>query len=195
MDRDDVQSGEPLERKISIRPKGTVRLNAANFSYNGFTWSPVEADIRMRHESLSIQITKADLCGISTTGEIGISPQGLSLHITPSATDASLQQTAECIWPKPVEAEVRYDLTGEVNLPVTRQNPIRFMTGRMEFSSQNGRIAYSSILMKIFSVLNVTEVFAGGTSDLTENGYGYSTARVAAAIGGGKIHFNEIAAF
>ena len=62
----------------------------------------------------------------------------------------------------------------------------------MEFSSKNGRIFYYSVLMKIFSVLNITEVFTGGKSDLAEKGYSYSSAHAAAELGGGKMRFSEI---
>ena len=66
------------------------------------------------------------------------------------------------------------------------------MSGHMEFSSDNGKIEYSNVLMKIFSVLNVTELFTGGKSDLTEAGYGFTKAYAKAGIGGGKLQFSEI---
>jgi hypothetical protein len=62
----------------------------------------------------------------------------------------------------------------------------------MAFASQDGRIDYSSVLMKIFSILNITDVFTGGRSDLAEKGFGYSRAHAAAELGGGKMRFNEI---
>ncbi|MBC2712389.1 MAG: AsmA-like C-terminal domain-containing protein [Desulfosarcina sp.] len=137
-------------------------------------------------------MNEADLCGISTTGELEFSPHGVSLHITPTATDASLQETAACLWHRPVRADAKYSLTGEINLPPTREDPAQFMSGQMEFSSDNGRIEHANVLMKIFSILNVTEVFTGGKSDLTEKGYGYTKAYVKAEIGGGKLQFDEI---
>jgi len=62
----------------------------------------------------------------------------------------------------------------------------------MEFSSDKGRIAYASVLMKIFSILNITEVFTGGQSDLTGEGFGYAKAYANAEINEGKLRFNEI---
>ena len=137
-------------------------------------------------------VHQANLCGISTVGELGISPRGVSLHVTPTARGASLQETVNCLWQKPVKAQAQYDLTGEINLPPVRENPVRSMSGHMELSSDNGRIAYASVLMKIFSVLNITEMFTGGHSDLTEKGYGYTKAYAKAEIRGGKLLFSEI---
>jgi len=116
----------------------------------------------------------------------------VSLHVTPAANGTSFQETVTCLWDRPVKAVAQYDLSGEINLPPTREDPVRLMSGQIEIQSQNGRIHYASSLMKIFSVLNVTEVFTRGKSDLTEEGYGYTNAYATAEIGGGKIQFKEI---
>jgi hypothetical protein len=172
--------------------RGTVHLQAAEFIYGGRTWTPLETDIRIEPDNVTIQLTKANLCGISTPGELAFSPRGMRLHVTPTATDAALQETAGCLWQQDVKADARYDLTSEINIPPTRNDPVGFMTGQMQFSSQNGRIHHVNVLMKIFSILNITEIFAGGRSDLGENGYGYSSASATAQIGDGKVQFNEI---
>jgi hypothetical protein len=116
----------------------------------------------------------------------------MRLTVAPAATHTSLQETAGCLWRKDVRADARYDLSGEINLPPTQNDPVGVMTGQMQFSSQNGRIYYMNTLMRIFSILNITEIFTGGRSDLGENGYGYSSAFATAQIGGGKLQLNEI---
>jgi hypothetical protein len=185
------EAGKP-DSLSATAPRGTIHVRAADFSYGGFNWSPVQADVHVDGDNTQVQIDQADLCGIATTGALGFSPRGVSLHIVPTATDASFQETVTCLWHRQVKAAAQYDLTGEINLPPTRENLVRSMSGHMEFSSDKGRIAYSSVLMKIFSVLNITEVFTGGQSDLTEEGFGYSKAYTKAEIKEGKIQFTEI---
>ncbi|WP_319404888.1 AsmA-like C-terminal domain-containing protein [uncultured Desulfosarcina sp.] len=192
IDREKADTPRQTAAASAMTPRGAVHLKANDFTYGGFTWSQVRADVRLDGENTQVQINQADLCGISTTGKLGFSPRGMSLHITPTATGASLQETANCLWQKPVKAQARYDLTGEINLPPTPENPTRSMSGHMEFSSDNGKIEYSNVLMKIFSVLNITEMFTGGQSDLTEAGYGYAKAYAKADIGEGKLQFSEI---
>lgn len=176
----------------AVVPRGDVHLTAGDFTFGGFSWSRVDADIRIDGSDTGVVVHQADLCGISTTGKISFSPGGMSLHITPTARGVSLQESAGCLWHRPVQADARYDLTGEIDLPPSRKNPVQLMSGQLEFSSDNGRIEYANVLMKIFSVLNVTEIFTGGKSDLTEKGYGYTRAYVKAEIGGGKLLLNEI---
>jgi hypothetical protein len=192
IDKDQTDTTEKAEAASAVKPRGTVHIKANEFTYGGFSWSQVNAGVRLDGDNTDVQINQADLCGISTTGELAFSPQGVSLHVTPEASNTSFQETVSCLWNRPVKAVARYDLSGEINLPPTRENPARFLSGQIEFSSQNGRIHYANSLMKIFSVLNVTEVFTRGRSDLTEEGYGYTTAHATAEIGGGKVEFKEI---
>ena len=190
--KDKANAQDKPEALSVMTPRGKIHVKADDFTYGGFTWSQVQADIRIEDSETDVQVSQANLCGISTTGELGFSPRGVSLHVTPTATGASLQETAGCLWDKPLKADARYDLAGEINLPTTRQDPAQFMSGQIEFSSDNGRIQYANVLMKVISVLNVTEVFTGGKSDFTEEGYGYTKAYAKAVIGGGKLQFDEI---
>jgi hypothetical protein len=190
--KDGADATEKPEAQPVIIPRGVVRVKANDFTYGGFTWSPVQAEVHLDGDKTQVQINQADLCGISTTGALGFSPRGVSLRIAPAATDASLQETVNCLWHRQAKAVAQYDLTGDINLPPTRENLVRSMSGHMEFSSDNGRIAYASVLMKIFSVLNLTEVFTGGRSDLTEKGFGYTKAYAKAEIKEGKVQFSEI---
>ena len=192
MGKNNTDAAEKSDAASTAAPRGVVHVKTAGFSYGGFTWSPVQADVRIDGNATDVMVHQANLCGISTVGELGISPRGVSLHFTPTATGASLQETVNCLWHRQVKAVAQYDLIGEISLPPTRENLVRSMSGHMEFSSDNGRIAYASVLMKIFSVLNITEVFTGGHSDLTEKGYGYTKAYAKAEIRGGKLQFSEI---
>jgi hypothetical protein len=176
----------------TIVPRGTIHFKARSLTYGDFTWAPVSADIRMESDSTYVIIDKAQLCGISTTGDVDITPQGIGFNIRPLATKVSLQQTYDCLWDKHIRADARYDLGGNVRLEPTQGDPLSALSGRATFSSQNGRIYESSTLLKIFAVLNITELFTGGKSDLTEDGYGYSKAWVKARIEAGKLHLDEI---
>ncbi|MGA6924900.1 MAG: AsmA-like C-terminal domain-containing protein [Desulfosarcina sp.] len=190
------KKGEEVEATPSIAPektlRGTVRLDAARLTYDGLTWRPVQADIHTDGKRTRIQVHQATLCGISTTGNLEFSPQGVSLRIVPAATGTAFQETIACLWNKQVKADARYDLSGQINLPPTREASVRLINGGMEFSSTEGRIDFAPLLMKIFSVLNITEIFTGGQSDLTEKGLGYTRAYAKAEIGGGNVQLSEI---
>jgi hypothetical protein len=190
--KDNAAGVEKTGTPAGLSLQGTVQVQAADVTYGGFTWSRVLADVRLNEDNTQIQVNQADLCGISTTGDLAFSPRGVSMQMTPTAGNLSIQETTGCLWNKLVKTDATYSLTGEITLPPTRENPVDFITGQMEFSSENGRIEYASVLMKIFSILNLTEVFTGGKSDLAESGYGYTKAYVKADIRNGKLLLDEI---
>ena len=187
-----TDSGEKQAVPAVSTLTGSVHIRTDEFAYGELIWSPMEATVHMDGEDIRVRVSQADLCGIATTGEITFSPAGLRLHITPRAQAASLQTTARCFWDQTIQTEARYDLTGEIQLPPSALDPLQIISGHLDVSSANGRIAYSNVMMKIFAILNVTEVFTGGASDLTEKGYGYTVARAKMRLGGGKLHFDEI---
>jgi hypothetical protein len=192
VDDDKADTSEKAVVASAITPRGTVHVKADEFTYGGYTWSPVQADVHLDGDTTQVQIDQADLCGISTTGQLAFSPEGMSMHVTPTARNNSIQETARCLADRPLKAVAQYDLTADISLPPTRENPVRFLSGQMEFSSENGKIEYADVLMKIFSILNITEWFTGGKSNLTEKGFNYKKAYAKAEMGGGILRFSEI---
>lgn len=198
LDEELIRMARPAEEKkantaekSSPEVRGVIRVNANEFTYKTYTCNQVQADVRLEGDTTRIQIGQASLCGIAANGSLAFSPRGLSLHIVPEAKAVSLQDAAVCLLRRPVRADARFDLSGQIRLPETRNDPLPLLSGNLEFLSENGRIEYGSVLMKIFSVLNITEVFAG-KSDLTERGYGYSQFHANAEIEGGQLRFDEI---
>jgi len=189
---DNAESMAKQDPPAKFVPRGDIHLNVTDFTYHGFTWSPLEADLRINDDRIHVRIDKADLCGISTTGEIEFSPRGLAFSITPEARGASLQQTDQCLWQMPIEAEATYDLTGVITLPPTHENPLQFMSGQLDVSSQNGRIMYGNVTTKVTSYLEGTDAFAGEKSEIEKEGLAYETAHIKAEIGDGKLLLDEI---
>ena len=189
---DNAESMAKQEPRTQFIPRGDIHLNVTDFTYSRFTWSPLEAEIHLDDDRIHVRIDRADLCGISTTGEIDFSPRGLAFTITPEAKEASLQQTDQCLWQMPIEAEATFDLTGVITLPPTREQPLQFMSGRLDVSSQNGRIMYANVTTKVISHLEETDVFADEKSELKKEGLVYETAHIKAEIEDGKLLFDEI---
>ena len=182
------KQGPPVAPTLS----GTVTVQTDEFSYGRLTWSPVEAVVTLGEQEIGVQINRSDLCGITATGNMAFTSDGLRLHISPRAESAPLEATAECLWDKSVEVQGRYDLEGDIRLPEPAHDPLQQLTGRLTVRSQNGRILYSNVMTKIVALLNVTEALTGGSSDVIRRGYGYTNAHVKMRLGDGKLHLDEI---
>ncbi len=171
--------------------RGDIHLQTASFAYGDRTWSDVEADIELDPAGVHIRVDKADLCGISTTGEVDFSPHGLGFSITPAARAVSLEDTVRCLTDAQVKADARFDLGGVIQLPPTRKDPLESMTGQLQLTSANGKIITTSTLVKIASYLSASRLLADARSDFSRNGLAFRTAEAQARIGGGNLQLTE----
>ncbi|MBK5095710.1 MAG: AsmA-like C-terminal domain-containing protein, partial [Deltaproteobacteria bacterium] len=53
------------------------------------------------------------------------------------------------------------------------ENPVRSLRGNLDFIARNGRISGATLLGRILSFLNVTEVFRGRLPDMSTEGLNY----------------------
>ena len=171
---------------------GIIRFKTPQFTFKGYTWSPLHANITVRPAVVEVAVTRADLCGISTPGIITITPAGLHLVFKPVASKQNLQQSWECLQDKPLRADSLFSLIGKVEARGPANDLVKTLQGDIAFSSDNGSIYRATILTKIFAFLNITEVFAGKESGLREKGFGYDAIRAHASIKGGTLNFDEI---
>ncbi len=174
-----------------VVPHGRIHLDIGSAAHETYTLTGIDADIWVEADDTQITINQANLCGIDTTGEVLITPKGVDVTIDPRAKGASLQKAITCFQNKDVRAQGHYDLGGKLSFSPSAGDPLSSLSGQVSFSSQNGQIYYSNTLLKILSVLNVTELLAGGKSDLTQKGSGYSTVWAKTTIKNGLLSVDE----
>ena len=183
------KNGEPSSSKTT--PKGRIHFTTRSLSYGELDWSGVDADIRVESNDARVTINQAGLCGISTTGNVAITRQGIDIDIEPRAKGASLQETINCLGRKDIRVEGTYALAGNLSLSSSGDDALASLNGEANISSENGRILHSNALLKILSVLNITELLAGGESDFRKKGCGYSTAWAKTRIENGVLVMDE----
>jgi len=170
---------------------GVIRFRTPRFTFKDYTWSPVEADVAFWSDTVDVNITRADLCGIATPGTVTIKPDGLHLAFRPSAARKDLQATWECLQARPLRAESLYSLAGTIETRGTTANLMENLTGEIAFSSDDGMIYRATLLTRIIAFLNITEDLIGEESGLDEKGFGYDAIRAHAYISGGTLDVDE----
>lgn len=171
---------------------GVIHFKTPLFTFKGYTWSPLYADIAIRSDTIEITAVRADLCGISTPGTVTLKPEEWQLAFTLSADEQNLEGTWTCLRDKQLRADSLFSLNGVIESSGPPADLVKNLAGTVSFSSANGMIRHSNLLTKIFAFLNITEVFAGRTSGLGEAGLGYDAIRAHADIKAGALNFDEI---
>jgi hypothetical protein len=169
---------------------GDVRVESEHLKYGRFTWSPFHADIALTPKAVTVSVTKANLCRISTPGVFRITPEGLSLEVKPVAKNEALEPSLDCLFNLDHEVEGTFDFEGKATAKGKPTELLKSMKGELNFRAENGRIYQDHFVTDILSFLSVGEILKG-LPDLRKEGFGYKTISVRGNIQGGKFLVKE----
>jgi hypothetical protein len=148
--------------------KGTIRLQSDAFTYRQFKWEPLHADVSFDGKTIRVRSKKASLCGISTTGDIDITPEGAEIDIALAAKDFELEPTILCISDKKVDVTGKFDMKAEIRAKGKLDTIAKSLNGSFTVSSQKGKIYKSQSLDKTLDLVNKTENVKGSLPDLNK---------------------------
>ena len=163
---------------------GKLQTKIEELEFNGYTWSPVTANIALAPEEINITIQKADLCGIETPGNIIVTPDMLQLEITPIGDKQKMEEVLPCFTRIDSLIQGTLNLEGIISAKGSFDTFTQTINGDLKLSTHDGRIYRFSLLAKIFSLLNITEIFRGTLPDLTQEGFKYHTMDVSGKLSG-----------
>jgi hypothetical protein len=172
----------------SLPLRGLLKVESEYVKYGGFTWRPVHASIIFGPETISIGITRANLCAVDTLGVLEVSPNGLELRVKPKAKDQDLRETLICLWDVG-GISGRFSFNGDASGKGKAETLSGSLRGTMEFEAKNGRYDRYGLLGKIFEVLSPTGILK--IPDLRKEGFSYYTIRASGNLQGGKITIRE----
>ncbi|MBW1912698.1 MAG: AsmA-like C-terminal domain-containing protein, partial [Deltaproteobacteria bacterium] len=184
----DVKQGEGL---WDTPIKGALKIKSDYFKYDQFTWSPFNADITFSRDEIKINVTEANLCGISTPGVLKVNPQGLSLDFKPAAKNQELDFTIDCVTAGKNMATGQFDLEGIFKARGKPEELLKSLQGNFELVANEGRIYRDIILAKLFAYLNVTEAFFGKFPDFNKEGFGFHALKIKGRLQDGILKLED----
>jgi len=170
---------------------GTIRLRSKTYAYEGMTWRPFIADLNFAGQSVYAVIHDAALCGIETRGSLTFSPTKFLMSINPSARDQQLDDALYCLLNKKDAISGSYDLKGALRSTDRGRLLSRTLKGRLNFNARKGRIYRFNLLANVFSLINITEIFAGVLPDIGTEGLPYDTMDLLVNIKRGTMTIEE----
>ena len=196
LDDNTKKSADQTAEKLWAYPvQGMIKAKIKNLTYEGLTWEPFEADIRFNDKTAAVSITDAKVCGITTLGILEITPRAITIDLKPSAQNQELNPSVQCISDKSAKIVGDFNLEGNIKAKGTAQTLIQNSNGDLKFYASKGRFQSGRsyrILINIFSILNVTEIFKGKLSNPETNGFAYNSIHVNADVQNGKLVLNEM---
>ena len=190
------KSGRAEEKKKTgllkdLPVRGNVRLNSDFFQYLMFKWEPFVADISFDGKTVLITTKKAALCGISSTGTIGIRNEGLVVDIVLSAKDFEFRPTILCLTNEHIDYTGTFQTEAHLKGEGTIDDITSRLSGTFTLSAKDGMILKGRMLDKTFDRLNKSENLKGQFPDFDKEIISYKVLNVRGAIKGQKIEIEE----
>jgi len=176
-------------REPAIRGNVTVSLKTLRFG--SLAWQPFEADVTIAGRQVSATVRKSRLCGISTPGTLLYGPEGLSLHMKPSAAGQSLEETLSCLFGASRLASGTLSGDGDIRLEGRGKDLLGSLSGTARGKAEKGRIYRMNLLARILAVVNITEILRGKLPDIVTKGFAYDSALVRAVFENGSCLIEE----
>ncbi|MFO7963139.1 MAG: AsmA-like C-terminal domain-containing protein [Desulfobacterales bacterium] len=172
------------ERFYDAEVAWNLTVTAPRMDFGAYSWMPVHANVAVLPEHIDVEINHSDLCGITTSGEIHLTPKSIHMSLLPIAEKQPLADMIPCLGGKDGLIRGNVDISGTV----TAQGPYDAlwpaMAGDFELTAGKGRIYRFGLLAKLFSILNITEIFRGTLPDLTREGFQYQSIDISGTIAG-----------
>ncbi|GAX60693.1 hypothetical protein SCALIN_C13_0210 [Candidatus Scalindua japonica] len=171
--------------------KGFLRLDAESFTFDQYTWEPLQAKLSFDPDCISIEVIDANVCGTSCPGVLEVTPQDISLDFQLQSRNQELSTTIQCFGDK------NDFITGELHLEAqamargASKELVKSLNGNFEGTAKNGKISRFGLLAKIFAFLNLTETFRGKLPGITKEGFPYKSMTLNGEIQNGLFMINE----
>ncbi|NDY42998.1 hypothetical protein G3N55_09110 [Dissulfurirhabdus thermomarina] len=137
---------------------------------------------------LHLRVTRAELCGLG----LGLrwDTHGAETRMDLNATAAALpfETALPCLGRPQRLISGRADLALELS-----GRPGTWTGGRLVLRSDGGRIHKFTLISKLFSLLNVIELFKGHLPDLTTEGFGYSRMDIQGTVADNRLTLTRAA--
>ena len=155
--------------------KANINLHADSLLYKNYTWKPFESKITLEENTLNIEALKAELCNISTPGIILFRDGQISMDFSMQAKDQEFKKVLICLEGGKQQMTGVFNLNARITGQGSRASLINSLQGNLEFSAQEGFIYQDARAAKLFSLLNVTDMFRGKIPDLSTEGFHYDS--------------------
>ncbi len=178
-------------RIMGLPLTGLLKVSFDRLDYGRHSFMPFRADVKLRPGEVRLETSEARLCGISLPGELVIDANKTSLLLRPTAVKEPLEPAIVCLGGKKAIIDGVFNLSGELRAEGRDDALTRSLRGNVEFDAREGRIYRFDVISKIFSVINVTEIYRGQLPDLANQGCAYDSITVKAGVEGGKLSLEE----
>lgn len=173
-------------------PEKTIHLLADKVTYKNKQLNDISCNLLLSDKEMYLRLLKADLCSLSTRGYVNYKNKQILADFPFKATDQdNIQTLLSCLFNKDGLMDGQYTFEGDLSIKAPVEQSLENISGSFKFTATNGRIYKMTLLSRILTVLNVSQVFRGKFPDITQEGFAYKEVILEADVKKSVIHLNK----
>ena len=183
----------PKDKKAQLPPvKGKIRVKLKYFEYENYVLEPLYADFLLEPDGIKVVIHDTNLCGISMPGVVKFMLPDISLDFQPVSRDQELKKSLECLLREKVGMNGSFNFQGKFKGRAEPHDLLQALQGNFELEAKKGQMNRESTVIKVLTVLNITEFFFGENREFMQKGAPYDSINVQGNLQGGKFIMKEL---
>lgn len=175
-----------------IMPNHDIKLKIDRMGIKSYTLTDTQAGLSFKNDQSYIRLDQTFLCGIKTSGFINLKKDVVFANLPfESPPKSEVKDLLGCLMKKEKLMDGQYTLNGSLMSSGKAKTLSDNIEGQFVFNAVNGRIYKLTLLSRILSVINVSNIFKGKIPNLLQQGFEYKDLIVDAEIKESRIHLKK----
>ncbi len=167
--------------------RGWIRVRAERLTFERFRLYPFYANARLTPQGTQIMIERASFCGMLFAGRLAFDGPLLDAYLVPVVDVMQLDGVVACLSDEQFLYTGNFNLDGSLSFRGRREDIVSALHGRLKLVAEDGTIKRSFFFARLFSLLNLTEIYRGQLPDFENEGLDYKRMMASLEVKDGKI--------
>ncbi len=189
-----IEDLEPLARRRGSgrpEPTGRIRLAVERALIEGIEIAPLRLSLEPGGGEGVAWIERGALCGMLFMGRVGFAGGAIDGYLVPVVDARPLEETIPCLTSEASFVSGNFNLDGALEARGKIEELLRSAKGSFRFVAEDGTIRKSLFFARLFTVLNLTEIYRGSLPDFESRGFDYRRSTAELELAGGKLSVRE----
>jgi hypothetical protein len=172
---------------------GRIAVRSDFVHYGRYKVAPVAATLVLESQRAHLDLSQAQLCGISLPLTIEATPQGFAASARIAAQKQQLEQAAHCLTDQGVLITGDFDLLADIKSEGKAGELLRNLKGTVRADVRDGKVMKFALLGNILSMADIAALLEKDGPRLDDTGFPYRSATVTGRFQEGRFIVEESA--
>ncbi len=172
---------------------GRIAVRSDYVQYGRHRVAPVSATLVLEEQRAHMDLSQAQLCGISLPLAIEAKPQGFAVSARIVAEKQQLEQTAHCLTDHGVQISGAFDLRADLRTEGKAAELVRNLKGTVRADARDGKVMKFAMLGNILSMGDIAALLEKEGTRLDDTGFPYRSVTAAGRFQEGRFIVEESA--